>query len=185
MQLMKVLVLQSAIISCCFLINAQDIMYKVDGSQIEMNVIEISIETIKYKSWNQLDGPLRTIAIKDVFMIIYNDGTKEVFKKDNLTKPIIRNNNVSGFDNKIQSMSNDHDLCFNGQIDATRYYSGYREASSGTAAATIIGGPIIGLIPAIACSTTEPQRRNLTIPEVELAKNQFYYSCYLQEAKKI
>ena len=62
-------------------IQAQDFIYQTDGTEIKSKVIEITPEFIKYKNFDQLNGPIRNIAILDVFMIIYEDGTKEVFKK--------------------------------------------------------------------------------------------------------
>ena len=40
---------------------------------------------IKYKNFNQLDGPLRNLDVGELFMIIYQDGTKEVFAKKQST----------------------------------------------------------------------------------------------------
>lgn len=60
-----------------------DVIYKNDGSEIKSKVIEITDKTIKYKKSDQLDGPLRNILIKDVFLIIYKNGTREVFKSKN------------------------------------------------------------------------------------------------------
>jgi hypothetical protein len=57
-----------------------DIIYKMDGSEIKSKVLEITDTTIKYKKQDQLDGPIRNVARKDVFLIIYKDGTREVFK---------------------------------------------------------------------------------------------------------
>ncbi len=56
-----------------------DIIYKKDGTEIKVKVIEITEETIKYKNYNQPDGPQRNIVKKDIFMIIYKDGSRETF----------------------------------------------------------------------------------------------------------
>lgn len=56
-----------------------DVIYKKDGDEIKAKVIEITDETIKYKKQNQLGGPLRNVSVKDVFLIIYKDGTRENF----------------------------------------------------------------------------------------------------------
>ncbi len=70
-------------------ISAQDIIYKADGTEIQSLVIEITVDEIKYRNFSQPEGPIRNIAIGDVFMIIYKDGTREVFKKKELTnKPV-------------------------------------------------------------------------------------------------
>jgi hypothetical protein len=63
----------------CNLIFAQDIIYKRTGDQIKSKITEVSAETIKYKEFDFQDGPVRVINVKDVFMIIYQNGKREVF----------------------------------------------------------------------------------------------------------
>jgi hypothetical protein len=62
-------------------VAGQDVIYKNDGSEIKAKVIEITSDAIKYRNFDQPSGPIRNILSSDVFMIIYEDGTKEVFKK--------------------------------------------------------------------------------------------------------
>ena len=62
------------------LLYSQDVIFKTDGIEIRAKVIEITAEVVKYKNYDQLDEPLRNIYIKEIFMIIYEDGTREVFK---------------------------------------------------------------------------------------------------------
>jgi uncharacterized protein (TIGR02145 family) len=60
----------------------QDIIYKNDSSVIKAKVLEITLDLIKYKNYDQqMSGPLRNIAIADVNKIIYEDGTKDIFNK--------------------------------------------------------------------------------------------------------
>jgi len=61
---------------------AQDIIYKTDGTEIKAKVSEITTETIKYKNYNQLEGPIRNILLSDVFMVVYEDGTREVIQEN-------------------------------------------------------------------------------------------------------
>ncbi|MBN1639386.1 MAG: hypothetical protein JW866_10485 [Ignavibacteriales bacterium] len=176
-------------------VNAQDIIYKTDGTEIKVKIIELTTETVKYKNFEQLQGPIRNILLSDVFMIIYEDGTKEVIKKNNNTEletqsqaqqqqpPTIIMPKIESIANN--SSLNYQDFCFRGQQDASRYYTGYSSAATWTGAATILGGAVIGLIPAIACSSSNPERSSLTFPDSELAQNPSYYSCYMQEAKRI
>lgn len=65
---------------------AQDAILKKDGSKIDAKVIEISSTTIKYRKWDQPDGPMRTIEIREVKEIIYNDGTWEKFDEETTPK---------------------------------------------------------------------------------------------------
>ena len=60
-------------------IFAQDKIYKPDGSQIEVKVLEITPNEIKYKKYSNLDGPVYTIYKSDVLLIVYENGESEVF----------------------------------------------------------------------------------------------------------
>ena len=60
---------------------SQDAIMKRDGSKIDAKVVEITSTTIKYRNFDQPDGPIRNIAKNDVEEIIYNDGTWEKFEK--------------------------------------------------------------------------------------------------------
>jgi len=51
--------------------NNPDIIYKKDGTEIKSKVIEITVNSIKYKIYEQLDGPIRNILTEDVFIIIF------------------------------------------------------------------------------------------------------------------
>ncbi len=79
---MKKLIFTILVMHIFCILFAQDIIYKHDGSEISSRVIKINTDFIKYKKFEQQSGPIRNIKISDVFMIIYEDGTQEVFKKD-------------------------------------------------------------------------------------------------------
>jgi len=71
---------------------SQDVIVNKNGSEIQVKVLEISPTMIKYKLSSNLDGPLRSIAIKDVFLIKYENGSVEYMNSENNT-PISANNN--------------------------------------------------------------------------------------------
>lgn len=58
---------------------SQDIIFLNNGSEIKAKVLEIENEIIKYRNFEQLDGPLRSLPKKDIFLILYQDGTREKF----------------------------------------------------------------------------------------------------------
>lgn len=60
-----------------------DVIYLRDESEIKSKIIEITEDAVKYKKQEHLDGPTRNVLVKDVFMIIYKNGTREVFKLSN------------------------------------------------------------------------------------------------------
>lgn len=58
-------------------------------------------------------------------------------------------------------------LYVQGQRQAERYYQKYTGAGTGTLITSLVS-PLVGLIPAIACSSTTPKEANLGYPKAEL-----------------
>ncbi|MGM0582920.1 MAG: hypothetical protein ACQETL_19745 [Bacteroidota bacterium] len=61
-------------------VQSQDVIYTEDQKEIEAKVNEITPELIKYKNYDQRNGPIRSIQKSKVYMIIYEDGKREIFK---------------------------------------------------------------------------------------------------------
>lgn len=57
--------------------STQDIIVKNDKTEIKAKVLEITESTIMYKKFEMLDGPSYSIKKTEVFVIIYQNGTKE------------------------------------------------------------------------------------------------------------
>lgn len=71
----------AAILICSvwlFKIHGQDIIYLSNGEEIESKITEISETEIKYKKYTYLDGPSYVINADKVFMLVFENGTKEV-----------------------------------------------------------------------------------------------------------
>ncbi|MGZ5243293.1 MAG: hypothetical protein ACXWDO_12740 [Bacteroidia bacterium] len=58
--------------------QAQDVILKRNGEEIIAKVLSINPTDIKYKRFDNLEGPDIYILKTDVFMITYQNGTKEV-----------------------------------------------------------------------------------------------------------
>lgn len=58
---------------------SQDVIVKRDNSEIKAKVIEIQENSIKYKPFDFLEGPLRSVPTSDVLKIIYENGRIENF----------------------------------------------------------------------------------------------------------
>jgi hypothetical protein len=71
--------------------KSQDIIIKKNGDDLKVKVIEITKEEIKYKNFENIDGPVYYISKNDVFMIRYQNGTKETFIETTsvVSKPIV------------------------------------------------------------------------------------------------
>ncbi|UOQ72894.1 hypothetical protein [Hymenobacter cellulosilyticus] len=59
--------------------QAQDVLTKQNGEEVQVKVLEITPTEVHYKRFDYLDGPLIIVRKSDVFMIRYANGTKELF----------------------------------------------------------------------------------------------------------
>lgn len=62
-----------------FLETCDNIILK-NGTEIKCKVEDIGLDVVKYKKCENLTGPSYSILKKDIFMIQYANGTKDVFK---------------------------------------------------------------------------------------------------------
>jgi hypothetical protein len=68
------------LLTSCFVLSAlaQDIIIRTDKTELKVKVIELTDDKIKYKKWEMQDGPIYNISRADVFMIIYENGEREM-----------------------------------------------------------------------------------------------------------
>lgn len=59
--------------------NAQDLITKKDGTDIEAKVLEVASTYVKYVKASNPDGPTYTIDTDELLMIRFENGDKEVF----------------------------------------------------------------------------------------------------------
>jgi len=105
----------------CFLlfivkVFSQDIIYKKNGDEIKAKVTEVELNVIKYKLFENLEGPTYTISKSDVLMIKYEKGNKDIFSNDipsetkkNNEVSTIKNDTITNFD--INSLSINKKFC--------------------------------------------------------------------------
>jgi predicted small secreted protein len=60
-------------------VYSQDVIVKNNGERIEAKNVEVKGSHIKYKEWGHPEGPPKTLFHCDIFVIIYEDGKREVF----------------------------------------------------------------------------------------------------------
>ncbi len=63
--------------------KAQDILTLTDNSVLKVKVLEITPTEIKYKKFDNINGPTYTSLISGVKSIIYENGTTETFNNPN------------------------------------------------------------------------------------------------------
>lgn len=64
-----------------FIVTGQDVIVKKNGDEIKAKVEEVSITEIKYRKYENLTGPVYSIARSEIFMIKYENGSKDVFNE--------------------------------------------------------------------------------------------------------
>jgi hypothetical protein len=61
----------------------QDIIVLKNGNEIKSKVLEINDKEVKYKKFDNLEGPTISMLKAEIFMIKYQNGTKDVLNNDN------------------------------------------------------------------------------------------------------
>ena len=84
----------------------QDVILQQDGSEIQGKVHEIGETTIKYKKASNPDGPFYTISKSKVFMVTFENGSKEVFGASSSNEENKPDNDAS--DDEIESFDPDN-----------------------------------------------------------------------------
>ena len=139
----------------------QDVVTKKDGEELKTKIIEVGVSEVKYKKFDNLEGPIYSIPKKEVALIKFENGTEEIFKTE------------------IRS-----DLNWQGEKDAEANYKKYKAAGTGTLVTSLVS-PLLGLVPAIITSTTQPSVKNLQVPNEEFLNDKDYAQGYAKKAKKI
>ena len=80
---MKRLILTLMLCAMAVSAVAQDFITTRNGEDIEAKVLEVSSKEVKYKRFNNLDGPTFIIDIKDIVMVRYENGDKDIFEQEN------------------------------------------------------------------------------------------------------
>ena len=149
---------------------SQDVITKKSGEDIQAKILEVAQNEIKYKKFDNQNGPSFSIAKSDILIVRYQNGTKDVFS--DATKST-ETTTVSSIDMRAKALQ-----------DAMTNYKGKKSGAGWTAATSIVLSPILGLIPAIACSSSEPNEDNLNYMDSELMKDNTYNQAYREQAHK-
>lgn len=59
-------------------LRAQDLLTRRNGDEVQVKVVEITPDLVRYRRFDNPDGPLISVYKADVFMIRYANGTKDV-----------------------------------------------------------------------------------------------------------
>ena len=73
---------------------AQDIVILKDGTSVDAKVIEVDDNSVRYKKFNNPDGPTYTAKKETISEIRYKNGSKEIFNQAKATSPDKNPNSV-------------------------------------------------------------------------------------------
>ena len=154
-------------ITVCY---CQDIVLKKSGEEISAMILEIGATEIMYKDFGNHDGPTLILLKSEIFMISYKNGMKDIFTEE---------------DTNTQLSYSDEELIMKGKQDAMMSYTAKNSGAGWTAATTVLLTPLIGVIPAAACSSSKPSAINLNNEDNQWMEYSNYNRAYTEEAHKI
>ena len=67
-----------------FVSQAQDTLFVKKKAPVICKIVEIGIDEIKYKAWDNLEGPVIVVLKRDVYKISYQNGKSEFVEPDEL-----------------------------------------------------------------------------------------------------
>ena len=70
---------------------AQDVIILKNGNDIQAIVSEIGTDEVKYKRFDNPDGPTYTLKKEEIFMIMYPNGSRDVFADASTSAPVETN----------------------------------------------------------------------------------------------
>lgn len=156
----------------------QDIITKRNGDEIEAKVLEVNSADIKFKRFDNINGPIYSLSKLEVSMILYENGSKDIFDEQQTVKSLqsIQPTQIPAY------LSRDMEI--QGMKDARINYHGQNSGAMGTAVAAV-AFPLLALAPAIICTSVKPKDANLKYRDPELMKDPMYRMAYTNEAHKI
>lgn len=156
---------------------------KSENSNTIYSVLKTDLLSVQYKNGEKaiLDAPVISPQVKTVPVAEETITLKSENVIQAIEKPKAKQATVS--ESTVLTKREYSDMFQQGKNDAKIYYQGYKGAGTGTFLVSLLGGPILGLIPAIACSSTAPSSNNLSFPNIELTRNPDYINGYTAQAK--
>jgi len=79
---MKKYILAILFILPCILLHAQDVIIKKNGDEIKAKVKSVTDSEIEYNKFDFLDGPTYKVLKSDILVIMYSNGTKDIFTSE-------------------------------------------------------------------------------------------------------
>ena len=160
---------KKSMLSACFIALAcvcfaQDVIVTKDSKRINAKVTEVNVDNIKYKQFENQDGPVYTLLKSDILTILYQNGQVESFgvESSSASTAVTATSATVNSQNKAAAtysgpIPSKEELKQRMAINAPHLYDRYKSAStlSGVGAGMTIGGVALAIIGGIAADKEE------------------------------
>jgi hypothetical protein len=171
-----------------------DAIIKRNGEKLQGYVRQISDKEIFYGQDDMPANVFKTVFISDVAAILYWDGKIQTFAEppkqpqDLAPAPAPAPDyaaNIGALPASASGLTLSPEALYaKGLRDGGTFYTRHTGAGTGTFLISLLGGPLLGLIPAIACASTPPTPYRLDTPITPYAQDPQYVRGYKQGAFK-
>lgn len=152
-----------------------DVIIDTLGNSVECQVEEITIDAIKYRTADNLQGPLYIIPKASVYKIVFKNGKEEIFTKkaalDYVHTPTIQPHNTT-----TNTLTNTSNKCLAGQSDAELYHN--------RIGGNFFLGFAIGVFGVGFVALGDVKSPSLVYVSAEKASDPVYMNCYNKKAKQ-
>jgi hypothetical protein len=192
--LLKIMKLSITFILILFVFTAfsQDVITQKNKLELKTKILEVGQTELKYKKFDNLEGPTFTIAKSEILMVRYANGTIDIFDEPVVipvvppVPPVVVQVPIVTQVPVVTSTATNNsatDLCEQGIQDSKTNYKGQNSGAGWIGVLAVIN-PIPSLILAAICSSSEPKDQNLSYRDYNLMKDNGYNRCYKDQAKK-
>jgi hypothetical protein len=155
-----------------FVSFCQDTIVQKNGVRIISKVLEIDKIDVKYKKFENLDGPSYVISKSDVNFIIYKNGSVDTLSVAEIKVPV------------MMMRKPPTEMFLRGQHAADTFYTAWRKPQHWALGSTLALN-VFGIFPSIVMTTTDVKKENLGTPDMTLMNNEEYAKGYSAGAKQI
>jgi hypothetical protein len=179
------------------LCQAQDTIFYFAGGIDVCKVLEINDTDIRFSRWQMSNGPVYNVSKSKVSLIVYSNGSSELFEVTNSQTSEVRTTYVAATINDksmpatqstIEYRSSiaprpDVDLSRLGRIDALKFYNAHKNVGTATLVSMIY--PFAGVIVGAVFLATKPNESAFISPDRSLFDYPEYKYSYRTQAEKM
>ena len=167
-----------------------DVVIDTNGNSVKAQVIEITIDAIKYKKADNLEGPVYTIPKSTIHKIVFKNGSEEIFNKQSIlptpsqtadeyvptTTTILPTTTIITNSKTATSLNNSSNSCLQGEQDATMYHN--------RTGGNFLLGFAFGVFGVGFAAIGDVKSPSLVYVAPEKINDPVYMNCYNKKAKR-